>query len=88
MQKKNGHLSTRHYDNFPNLDSNIPTAPEYTVYIPQLRSYARACILYSDSLISTKIFKEVLKIVSFYLSKQLLEYVNNLMKRNLSLAGG
>ena len=31
---------------FPHLDSIMPTAPEYGVYISQLRRYTRACRLY------------------------------------------
>jgi hypothetical protein len=54
----NGQPSIRRYDkgddynfaiiNCPHLDSNIPTAPAYGVYISQLVRYARACSLYPD----------------------------------------
>ena len=54
----NGKLTTRLYDkrddfnfpivNFPFLSSNIPSAPEYGVYVSQLICYARACPNYQD----------------------------------------
>jgi hypothetical protein len=59
----NGQLSTRLYDkrddvnftiiNCPHLDSNIPTALAYGVYISQLMQYARASSLYSDFLFTS-----------------------------------
>ena len=54
----NGHRSTRLYDkgddsnfaiiNIPHLDSNIPTAPAYEVYISQIMHAARIYTLHSD----------------------------------------
>ena len=34
--------------NFPDLPRNIPTAPAYGTYIPQLISYSRACHNYDN----------------------------------------
>jgi hypothetical protein len=55
-----GQLSTKIYDkrddfnfkiiNFPNMWSNIPASPAYSVYISQLIRYARASSNYSDFL--------------------------------------
>ena len=54
----NDHLSTSLYDKrgdckiaiitIPHIDSNIPTAPAYGVYISQVMHSARAYTLYSD----------------------------------------
>ena len=54
----NGKLTTRFYDkrndfnfpivNFPFLSRNMPSAPEYGVYVSQLIHYARACSNYQD----------------------------------------
>ena len=40
-----------HIVNFPFMSSNIPTAPAYGVYAPQLIRYARCCSNYSDFLL-------------------------------------
>ena len=55
-----GQLSTKIYDkrddfnfkiiNFPNMCSNIPASPAYSVYISQLIRYARGSSNYSDFL--------------------------------------
>jgi hypothetical protein len=55
-----GQISTKIYDkrdefnfkiiNFPNMCSNIPASPAYSVYISQLVRYARAGSNYSDFL--------------------------------------
>ena len=39
-----------HIVNFPFMSSNIPSAPAYGVYAPQLIRYARCCSNYSDFL--------------------------------------
>ena len=56
----NNSLCTKLYDkrddfnfaivNFPFLDSNIPAAPAYGVYVSQLIRYARACSMYTSFL--------------------------------------
>ena len=53
-----GRLNTKVYDkrddsnfpivNFPFLNSDIPAAPAYGVYISQLIRYGRACSCYDD----------------------------------------
>ena len=40
-----------HMVNFPFMSSNIPSAPGYGVYAPQLIRYARCCLNYSDFLL-------------------------------------
>ena len=60
-----GVLHTRIYDkrndfdfsivNFPHMDSNIPAAPTYGVFVSQLVRYARACSSCEDFIARTKL---------------------------------
>ena len=92
----NGQPSIRRYDkgddynfaiiNCPHLDSNIPTAPAYGVYISQLVRYARACSLYPDywqrrRILRTKLLNQGLLKNHFILSfKTVSEDTNTLLK--------
>ena len=49
--------------NFPDLSGNIPTAPAYGTYIPQLIRYSRACHNYDNfssrhSMLAEKLFNQ------------------------------
>ena len=47
------------YDYFSFIYSNIPAAPVYGVYIPQLIRYSRACGVYHDFLVRGKPMNQV-----------------------------
>ena len=63
-QDKSNNITTKLYDkrdafgfhtvNFPFMSSNIPSAPAYGVYAPQLIRYAGCCSNYSDFLLRHK----------------------------------
>ena len=44
--------------NLPFISSNIPAAPAYGVYIPQLVRYSRVCVQYSDFLDRAQLLRQ------------------------------
>lgn len=85
LEIDSGKLQTRLYDkrddfnfpivNFPFIDSNIPAAPAYGVYISQLIRYSRSCDRYSDFLdrsllLTAKLLKQGFVVPRLMLSLQ------------------